>query len=156
MYTSQMPSQKTSITRLTYENFKSKKEEKQEWMTDEILKMMEERRKLKDRNVNEYNKLHKNLIWKRKEAKKIWLTGKCVEIETFQQNHDHLNMHKQIKEIQNSSKQRNTGIILDSEGQILIRVEPRLEWKKYTQELFDDTIKNTTRNKQPLWSRNNK
>lgn len=104
MYTSQMSSQKTSITRLTYENFKSKKEEKQEWMTDEILKMMEKRRKLKDRNVNEYNKLHKNLIRKIKEAKKIWLTGRCVECETLQQNHDHFNMHKQIKVMQNSSK----------------------------------------------------
>lgn len=48
-------------------------------------------------------------------------------------------MHKQIKEMQNSSKQRNTGITLDSKGQILTRVEKRLErWKKYTQ---DNTIR---------------
>ena len=135
---------KTSITTLTYESLTSKKEKKQEWMTDEILHMMEERRKLKGRNVNEYNKLHKSILRKIKEAKETRLTEKCMEIENLQQKHDDFNMHKKIKEMQNTSKQYNTGIIVDNEGQILIRIEDRLRrWKQYMQELFEDPTRTT-------------
>lgn len=63
-----------------YENLKQ--ETRQEWMTDDVLQMMEERRKLKHRNVNEYNKLHKIILRKIKEANESWVTEKCMTTKT--------------------------------------------------------------------------
>lgn len=38
---------------------------------------------------------------------------------SLQLRYDGFHMHKTIKEIQNTSKQHNTGITVDNEGQIL-------------------------------------
>ena len=50
------------------------------WMTEEILDMMEERRK-KKRNEDEYHSLNKRIHKECIKAKEKWMDEKCCEIE---------------------------------------------------------------------------
>ena len=57
------------------------KENKKEWMTKEILQMIERRRKAKVGNKQRYKELHRQIQKKVREAKERWLNEKCDEIE---------------------------------------------------------------------------
>ena len=59
---------------------KTRKEHKH-WMTQEILELMDERKMLKSSNT-QYQELIKVIRKKCNEAKEIWLSNKCSQIET--------------------------------------------------------------------------
>lgn len=111
---------------------------KQQWMNDDILKLMDERRLQKNKNICRYNNLNKQIRKVCREAKENWLKGKCEEIEDLQKKHDMFHLHKKIKELTNKHKQHK-GILKDANNKILIGVEEKLNrWKQYVEELFND------------------
>nr|XP_034830054.1 craniofacial development protein 2-like [Maniola hyperantus] len=69
-----------------------------DWITDEILSLMDERRENK-RNKEKYDQLQREIRKKIREAKEKWLGDLCSEMEGFDKKHDSFNMHKKIKEI---------------------------------------------------------
>ena len=65
---------------------KKKKKMKNEWMTDEILQLMEKRKY--SNNDDEYKATDKTIKQKCKEAKEKWYNDRCLEIEELEKNHN--------------------------------------------------------------------
>lgn len=115
------------------------RQKKKGWMTDEIMNLMEERRRVKSNNTQEYWAIHRNIRKKIREAKAKWMTEKCSEIEDLNKKHDLFNTHKKIKEVTGSFRQRVSGNVSDENGNIVLEINDMLRiWKKYTEHLFDD------------------
>lgn len=112
---------------------------KKEWMTEEILDMMEERRKYKNRDITKYREIHGKIKTKIRDAKEKWLSDKCTEIEQYEKRYDYHNMHKKIKEMTNKRKYNNlTTGIYDYNGNLISEPTEILKvWKKYVEVLFD-------------------
>ena len=110
---------------------------KKEWMTDEILNMMEERRKHK-RSENQFREIDKEIKRKCIEEKEKWLNTMCIESN---RNNDRRKLHSKIKEI--AGKRKNTcsssGCLKAKDGTIIIEKEEIIKrWEEYIEELFDD------------------
>ena len=67
-------------------------------MTEEILKIVEERRQYKNRNITKYRECHAEYE-ERLDAKKRQLSEKCKTIEQCERKYVYHNMHKKIKEM---------------------------------------------------------
>ncbi|CAG9826167.1 unnamed protein product [Diabrotica balteata] len=65
-------------------------------MTDDILKLMEQRRLIKS-NVTEYRHLQRRIKKKIKLAKEKWMRERCDEMEDVISKHDLFIMHKKLK-----------------------------------------------------------
>lgn len=115
------------------------KKAKKEWMTQDILNLMEERRKHKNKNQNQYKQIHRTIRKKIKEAKELWLQESCKEIEHLQSIHDDFNLHKKLKEHSGIYKRKKTSVLQNANGDVLITNEDRCnEWQQYIQQLFED------------------
>lgn len=124
----------TSQTHLKNEN-----EKKKEWMTDEILKLMQERRKVKNTDASKYRRLHFKIKEEIRMAKEAWAQQKCEEIEKLQNQHDHFRLHQKVKETAGIYRSRIIGKIVDNHDKVVIDKKQRLEiWGKYIEELFED------------------
>lgn len=60
---------------------KTKAKKKQKWMTDYILDMMEERRKVKGKDISKYKELDDAIKQKCRDEKEAWWNKQCDEIE---------------------------------------------------------------------------
>lgn len=61
--------------------------------------IMNERRKhTNNADHSNYKNFHELIKIKIKIAKNGWLRQKCIKIEQLQSKHDHLNLHKKLKE----------------------------------------------------------
>lgn len=130
---------KTSIMTTAQNNLTKKRKAKKEWMTQDILDLMDIRRQHKTKNREKYNKIHKEIRKRIKAAKERWLKESCLEIEKLERQHDSFHLHKKLKELTGTCKTYKTSIIRDSSGKILSEVEERCtEWKNYIKELFKD------------------
>lgn len=125
--------QKTCATFL-----KRDKQAKTEWITEEIIDMMDERRKYKNKNGVKYRQIHNIIRTKIREAKERWLSDKCREIEQCEKKYDSYNMHKKIKELtrkQGFNKTSNS--IMDSSGNLISDPADIMKtWKNYVENLF--------------------
>lgn len=78
------------------------KDRRQDWMTDEILSFMDDRRNYKNRvDYNGYEHIQRLIKAnnKIKMTKNQWLKRECEEIEKLQALHDDFNLHKKLKKI---------------------------------------------------------
>ena len=108
------------------------------WMNQEILDLMEERRKKKNKET-EYKKLNKKVRNKCNEAKDKWINEQCKEIEQ-NQNKDSKYMHSKINEVSGNKKKCNSsGCIKSKDGTMLMEKEEILNrWSEYVEDLFKD------------------
>lgn len=128
---------------ITEKYLKPERTNKKEWMTEEILCMMEDRRNAKD-NKNYYNNINNEIKRAIKIAKENWFSSKCTEIESLQQKHDSFNLHKKIKEAAGLYKHKNTGFLTDNQGNIVLEIEHKRDiWIKYVEKTFEDIRSNT-------------
>ena len=110
---------------------------RQEWMTEEILRKMERRRKSK-RNTLEYRRLDREIRRECTDARDSWLNEKCDEIETLS-NIDKNVMYSKIKELTRGPRNRSNIAIKKRNGEVAVdREEVKQRWHEYTSELFDD------------------
>ena len=107
------------------------------WMGLEILKLMENRRKVKaDRK--KYRELDKLVKKKCNEAKEEWINMQCREIEEHA-NFDSKLMHEKIKDVTGKRSSTKTGCIKSRDGEILMEKEGILNrWSEYIEELYQD------------------
>uniref|UniRef100_A0A8D8UV16 Craniofacial development protein 2 n=2 Tax=Cacopsylla melanoneura TaxID=428564 RepID=A0A8D8UV16_9HEMI len=116
-----------------------KRQERQDWMNDEILKLMEERRTAKTKDQHMYRELKKRIRYQCRQAKEIWLKDKCREIEELQQRHDLHNLHKKIKEFTGTNRKQRSYILTDNDGNIILDIESQIrQWEGYIKTLFED------------------
>lgn len=131
---------KEPILKITTEQITSReKMKKSEWMNNEILQLMEDRRKVKNINIEKYKQIQRTIRRKIREAKEKWMTDRCAEIEELDKKYDTFNLHKRIKEVTGNYKTRKSNILLNDDGKIQLNIEEKLQtWKLYIQQLFDD------------------
>ena len=112
---------------------------KKQWMTNEILELMDERRQFKNRDFTKYKEVNKQIKYKIKDAKEKWLKQQCEEIEEYQKKHDSFNTHKKIKEMTYTYRKRKPGILKDTSGKLILDTNQKLKkWTEYINELFGD------------------
>ena len=113
-----------------------KRETKQDWITKDILQMMEERKRLK--GTEAYNRLDNNIKKACKSAQEDWLNAKCEEIETLSKTNNMTTLYQKVKTF--SRKQTKTGnCIKDKSGNILFEADQIvMRWNEYVEELFAD------------------
>ncbi|KAI5732155.1 hypothetical protein M8J77_022354 [Diaphorina citri] len=131
---------KEAINEITQNKFIEKRErsKKQQWMTSEILGLMEKRRHLKQNKVA-YKEAQKEIRRKIRQAKEEWHAQQCTELEGYDILHDSFNQHKMIRKMVKSKKGNSNGILMNEDNILLLSEDDRLEeWKKYILELFDD------------------
>ncbi|XP_060531503.1 uncharacterized protein LOC132705089 [Cylas formicarius] len=115
------------------------KRNRREWMTGEILNLMDSRRECKAANdINKYRRLNRIIRIKIKSAKEHWIEARCSEIEELQGRHDHFNLHKKVKDFTATNRKTAVHNILSSDGKLLDSTEGKLqEWEKYIKNLFE-------------------
>ena len=117
-----------------------KRVKKQKWMTDKILNLMEERRKLK-RNTSEYNLMEREIKRQCKKAKADWYQRQCEEIEQMERNHQIKSLHEKVKQItdRKTGIKNGSGCMKDRDGNMLFEQEEiGKRWIEYISELYDD------------------
>jgi len=109
------------------------------WMNNEILHLMQERRKAKQ-DFRKYNTLNKEIKRLCNVAHEKYLNEICEEAEKLY-NISPREAHKQIKNITGKFKTKNqTGCLKDKNGNILMEEQEILKrWHDYIEELYDDT-----------------
>lgn len=117
---------------------KKERHKKKQWMTDEILDMMDDRRQYKNVNRERYRQKNKEIRKKIREAQQLYFEQNCRELEELEKKHDTFNMHKKVKEVLNTYKKSSTDLE-DKNGKLIITVEDKLKtWEEYILELFSD------------------
>lgn len=110
---------------------------KQRWMTDEILEMMEERRKVKG-NAVRYEQMDREVKEKCKERKEEWLKESCEEIEELQKVNA-TRMYDKIKEMTGKKRTSRNSVVKDPQGNIIMDQDKVLKtWEEYVRKLYDD------------------
>lgn len=136
---------KTALIEPSKKELITSKHKKEDWMTDGILELMDERRRCKSNNNIRYKQLQIQIRRKIREAKETYFSDKCKEIEDLQNKYDNFNLNKKVKELAGMNKRNTSNILLDKEGNIIMETEQKLErWKEYIEELFyDQRMENT-------------
>lgn len=108
------------------------------WMTEEILKLMERRRLLKNRNEVQYIELCREIRRKCNKAKEAWLNKECEEME--RKGCTNLNeIFDKVRKLTGKRSNNRSGCIRSETGVML--TEPRGicgRWERYITELFHD------------------
>ena len=111
---------------------------RQEWMTQDILDLMEERRVEKIKATNRYKELDRLIRRKCKERKEEWLHEKCDELEQLERVDARL-MAEKIREVTGKRGPTRSTIIKDANGNLLTdREEVLKRWQEYVGELYSD------------------
>lgn len=113
---------------------------KKPWMSNEILELMETRRKYKNINIDKYKETQTNIQKLIRHAKEKWMNDRCQELEELQKKHDQFNIYKKVKEITGIRKKAlQTNFLKTENGEIITdQEEIKEEWSRYIREMFDD------------------
>ena len=130
---------KTAIARPSKELLVgSERQKRTEWITDEILDLMEQRRSFKNSNRVQYNAINRLIRRKVREAKEEHLLESCREIERLQLLHDNFHLHKQVKQSCGQFRSRGSTTLRNANGRFILDPEELCaEWTTYIQQLFD-------------------
>lgn len=109
---------------------------KKKWMTEHILDLMEERRKVKS-NRDQYRHIHSQIRREIRKAKQDWMSENCKIMENFEEKHDTFNMHKVIKEVTGNYRRKMPLVLEDNLGIPIIHHLGKVQaWEKYIADLF--------------------
>jgi hypothetical protein len=112
---------------------------KSQWMTREILQLMEERRLEKNRDVNRCRELNMQINEMIKQAKEEWLQEQCIEIELLQAMHKDRELHEKIKRTVGVAKRKPQINVVNDKSIIELEAANKKKiWEEYIQKLFHD------------------
>lgn len=117
------------------------------WITDEILELITERRRIQDRNSVEYRILHKEVIKKCREAKQEWFQGKCRQIQKLDEDNRVQEMHSEIRKMMKEQKRAGSRIMIieKATGDICSNKKELEEvWTDYVRQLYSDDQRHET------------
>ena len=116
---------------------KMQKKQHKKWMTEEILNLMEDRRKAKS-NIDLFKTLNTQIKDKCNEAKEQWINEQCKEIEN-NLTVDSKYMYSKIKDIKGTKGCTASNCIKAKDGNLLMEREDVLNrWSEYIEDLFQD------------------
>ena len=67
---------------------RTERQRKQDWMTDDMLDLMDDRRKVKIQGRSEYKRLDRDIRMRCKNRKEKWCGNLCNEIEDSERRHN--------------------------------------------------------------------
>ena len=105
------------------------------------LDLMDDRRKVKIQDPNEYKRLDRDIRMRCKNRKEEWYGNLCCEIEGLERRHNSRLLHKKVKDLVDRRKRikSNSGCIRDKTGKLLFeQQEIEKRWVEYISELYDD------------------
>ena len=112
---------------------------KQQWMKQDILDLMEERRRVKSTDLTKYQELNKIIKYNCKAAKEEWLNDQCDEIEKARNT---ARIHEKIKELTGKKRTVSSQCIKNKDGKLLMEEEEiRSRWEEYIEQLYHDDRK---------------
>lgn len=116
---------------------KESRKTKNEWMTDEILNMMDKRRQSR-RGSDEYKRINTEIRKKCRQQKELHYQKLCSEIEHLEKVKPQL-MHEKVREVTNTKRNIAQSCIEAKDGTKLIEDEQiLLRWNEYIKDLFSD------------------
>ena len=113
-----------------------KLEHKQQWMTEEILEKMEQRKERKYKDIARYKLLDREIRQECKQAKEDYYNNLCEEIEELDKHHNPI-MYSKVKSMEHKTKLKLG--VQNNEGELL--TEPELilnRWFEYIGDMFED------------------
>ena len=111
---------------------------RQQWITEEILQMMENRRRIKNTSTEAYKELDRQIKRKCLERKEEWLKSQCEEMERLERIDSRLTAEK-IRELTGRKRAARSSMIKDRNGNMLTEKGDVLNrWKEYVEELYRD------------------
>ena len=118
---------------------KRNKQAKQPWMTTEILNLMNQRWKYKNRNSSkQYTEIDKLIEHKCVRAKEELISKQCEELEDLADNKQQL-LYKKIKTITKPKIKNASTALRNKNGDVIYEKEQVLErWVEYIGEFFND------------------
>lgn len=130
---------KNVVKKAKENHLKPDQRKKKSWMTEEILNLMEQRRKQKQ-HPDKYKKIQKNIRKKIREAKENELKEQCEEIEFYQSRYDDFNVHRKVREATGRFRKKVCGKLIDEHGRLIIDKDEKKDiWKQYLEKLFNDS-----------------
>jgi len=72
---------------------------RKQWMTEDIMELINERRELKNKNENDYRRVNKIISQKCREEKNRWFEEKCRQVEKLEEEGKIREMHSEIKQM---------------------------------------------------------
>ncbi|KAF2894616.1 hypothetical protein ILUMI_11555, partial [Ignelater luminosus] len=108
------------------ESWEGIKRTKKQWMTQEILNLMKERRLVKNKDSKNYSQIQRKIRKRIRQTKEQYMTSKCKELEDLNSRHDTFNVHKKIKEATARYKKRVSDTIKTNDGELVIEIEEKL------------------------------
>ena len=115
---------------------------KKPWITEEMIRKMEERRKWKNADTEEgrrrYRELNNRLRRETKKAREAWWKGQCDEMEKFQKEGDMGALYAKVKALSGCKRGQALPKIKSKDGKMITeRGEVQNRWKEYVEELYD-------------------
>ena len=102
---------------------------------------MDKRRKIQDRNSNEYKRIKREVANKCREDKSGWFEQKCRYIQKLEEEGRMHEMHKEVKWLMKTQKKkRNRITLLENDAGELCSTRNEIEdnWIQYIEKLFRD------------------
>ena len=109
-------------------------------MTNEILKMAEERKEVKYRDPVQYKAPSKHIHEACRTAKEKWFKDQCEELESLERQFRLRKMHNKVSNLTGKNlKKKSSGCRIDKNGKLLFdKEEIAVRWVEYNTELYDD------------------
>lgn len=128
---------KTSLELTLEEKIDAKK---QEWMTEEILALMKERKKYKETDTLRYRTINNQIKGKIKMAKEDWISKRCEVIELMMSNHNNQAIHQEIRKYCKTYNNIKTFSNLHDENNQVVqgKEQEKRIWQQYVQRLFGE------------------
>lgn len=121
-------------------------EPRKPWITEDMIKEMEERRKWKHQKTEEakkeYRRLNNKLRRTTKKAREKWWEEKCEELEELQAKGKYDQVYERVKKMTKKPAREGGMAVEDKEGKMLQDAEEiRGRWKEYVEELYQSQEK---------------
>lgn len=117
---------------------------KQDWMTDPILRLMEDRRRFKGAEQDRYREVDGIIRREIARAKHEYYSNRCAHLEDLLRKHDSFNAHKCVNEMV-GHKRRSVNILTDASGNLILDTDSKKRvWCDYVAEMFADPSRNTS------------
>ena len=108
------------------------------WMTEAILRLMDDRRRCKGTDDQRYRELNRTIHQDCRIAKERWMDEKCTEVEDLSKRDQQL-MYSKVNDIIKKRKSNKNIAIKKAEGTIAMDIEEvKARWNEYVSELYHD------------------
>ena len=108
------------------------------WMTEAILRLMDDRRRCKGTDDQRYRELNRTIHQDCRIAKERWMDEKCTEVEDLSKRDQQL-MYSKVNDIIKKKKSNKNVAIKKADGTIAMDIEDvKTRWNEYVSELYHD------------------